>query len=77
MDVCGGAAVEMPVHRVAIAKPFAAGKFEVTFNEWDACVSYRGCTNKVQDGDGGRKTPPALGLELLAVVLARADELIE
>src|SRR5262245_21890739 len=28
--------------RGTIAKPFAAGKFAVTFDEWDACVSGRG-----------------------------------
>ena len=30
---------EGPQHRVRIAKPFAAGKFAVTFAEWDACVA--------------------------------------
>ena len=35
---------ERPVHRVTIDKPFAIGVYEVTFQEWDACVA-----------DGGRK----------------------
>lgn len=30
-------------HEVAIAKPFAISRFEVTFAEWDACVSAKGC----------------------------------
>ncbi len=30
---------EGPQRRVTIAKPFAVGKFEVTFAEWDACVA--------------------------------------
>ena len=34
---------ERPVHRVTIARPFAVGVYEVTFGEWDACVSDRGC----------------------------------
>src|SRR5688572_33410 len=34
---------EGPQHPVTIARPFAAGKFEITFAEWDACVSDRGC----------------------------------
>ena len=34
---------EGPVHRVTIARPFAAGVYEVTFDEWDACVSDGGC----------------------------------
>ena len=34
---------EGPVHRVTIAKPFAVGKYEVMFAEWDACVADGGC----------------------------------
>ena len=34
---------EKPVHRVTIAAPFAVGKYEVTFAEWDACVADGGC----------------------------------
>jgi len=32
-------ASERPQHEVTIAKPFAVSKFEVTFEEWDACVA--------------------------------------
>ncbi len=42
-----GAENEKPVHRVIIAKPFAVGRFEVTQNEWIACVSDSGCDKKV------------------------------
>ena len=31
---------EGPQHEVTIAKPFAVSKFEVTFDDWDACVAY-------------------------------------
>ena len=34
---------ESPLHEVAIARPFAVGKFLVTFAEWDACVADGGC----------------------------------
>jgi formylglycine-generating enzyme required for sulfatase activity len=34
---------EKPVHKVTIAKPFAAGKFEVTVGEYLACVAGRAC----------------------------------
>ena len=34
---------EGPVHQVVFAEPFAVGVFEVTFAEWDACVSAGGC----------------------------------
>ena len=34
---------EMPIHRVTISEPFAVGKYEVTFAEWEACVADGGC----------------------------------
>jgi hypothetical protein len=34
---------EGPQHRVTIARPFAVSKYDVTFNDWDACVSVGGC----------------------------------
>ncbi|MGP0088946.1 MAG: SUMF1/EgtB/PvdO family nonheme iron enzyme [Xanthobacteraceae bacterium] len=34
---------ELPQHSVAISKPFAVGRFAVTFDEWDACVVDGGC----------------------------------
>ena len=38
-----GNRAEEPQHRVTIAEPFAVGVYEVTFVEWDACVSGGGC----------------------------------
>ena len=43
---------ERPVHRVTIARPFAVGVYEVTFGEWDACVSGGGCGG-YRPGDRG------------------------
>jgi formylglycine-generating enzyme required for sulfatase activity len=34
---------EGPQHKVAIALPFAVGRFAVTFEQWDACVALGGC----------------------------------
>ena len=34
---------EGPVHEVTIARSFAVGVYEVTFEAWDACVSGGGC----------------------------------
>jgi formylglycine-generating enzyme required for sulfatase activity len=34
---------ESPQHEVTFAKPFAVGRFAVTFAEWDACVDAGGC----------------------------------
>jgi formylglycine-generating enzyme required for sulfatase activity len=36
-------ASEGPQHEVAVATPFAVSKFEVTFEEWDACVAAAAC----------------------------------
>jgi formylglycine-generating enzyme required for sulfatase activity len=38
--------------RVTITRPFAVGKFAVTFDQWDACVTDGGC-NRYQPPDRG------------------------
>ena len=38
-----GYPAEHPHHNVKIAKPFAVGKFEVTRDDWEACVAMGGC----------------------------------
>lgn len=38
------------LNQVNIAYPLAVGKFEVTFDEWDACVADGGCSNKPAEG---------------------------
>ena len=45
---------EGPPHEVTIAKPFAVSKFEVTFEEWDACVAAAACPRFQTVGDAGR-----------------------
>ena len=49
---------EGPQRRVTIAEPFAVGVYEVTFREWDTCVSEGGCNGYRPDdlgwGRGGR-----------------------
>ena len=51
---------EGPQHSVTIARPFAAGKYEVTFDEWDACVAAGGCRHKPYDWGWGRGTQPVV-----------------
>ncbi len=34
---------EFPVHEVAISQAFAVSKYEVTFEDWDACLAGGGC----------------------------------
>jgi len=36
-------ASERPQHEVTITKPFAVSKFQVTFEDWDACVAAVAC----------------------------------
>ena len=45
---------EGPIHRVTIPEAFAVGKYAVTFDEWDACVSAGGCSHKPEDKGRGR-----------------------
>lgn len=45
--------VDKGTHRdVTIAKPFAVGKFEVTFGEWKACVADGGCNGRIHNDLG-------------------------
>ena len=53
---------EGPQHPVRITSPFAAGKFEVTFDEWDACVRDRGCTLNPSDQGWGRGKRPVINV---------------
>ena len=53
---------ENPVRRVTIAKPFAIGRREVTFDEWDRCVDAGGCKNRPSDRDWGRGERPAINV---------------
>ena len=43
-----------PPHQVTIREPFAVGKYEVTFAEWEACVAGGGCTSNRWPDDRGR-----------------------
>ena len=58
----GRNADEGPQRKVTIAKPFAAGKFEVTFAQWDACVAARGCAHKPSDQGWGRGNRPVINV---------------
>ena len=53
---------EGPQRKVTIARPFAVGKFEVTFDEWAACVADGGCTHKPSDSGWGRGRRPVIGV---------------
>jgi len=52
---------EGPRHKVTIARPFAVGKVEVTFAEWDACVAGGGCNGyEPKDKGWGRGRRPVI-----------------
>jgi formylglycine-generating enzyme required for sulfatase activity len=54
---------ERPQHKVTISRPFAVGRFAVTFDEWDACVAARGCKNhRPSDRGWGRGRRPVINL---------------
>ncbi len=54
---------EGPQHEVRIAKPFAVGRFAVTFAEWDACVAAGGCGGHKPDDEGwGREDRPVINV---------------
>jgi formylglycine-generating enzyme required for sulfatase activity len=47
---------EGPQHEVVIAQPFAVSKFELTFDQWDSCVQYGGCTRAASPFGAGRQS---------------------
>jgi formylglycine-generating enzyme required for sulfatase activity len=53
---------EGPQHKVTIAKPFAVSKFEVTWEEWDACAKYRGCPQDIPDSAWGHEKRPVINV---------------
>jgi formylglycine-generating enzyme required for sulfatase activity len=53
---------EGPQHRVTFPRAFAVGKFEVTFDEWDACVDAGGCRHRPGDEGWGRGRRPVINV---------------
>jgi formylglycine-generating enzyme required for sulfatase activity len=54
---------EAPRHTVTITRPFAVGRFAVTFAEWDACAENGGCGGeKPGDHDWGRDSRPVINV---------------
>jgi len=53
---------ELPEHRVKIARPFAIGRYEVTFDEWQACLDAGACEHEPDDHKWGRGRRPVINL---------------
>ena len=51
---------EQPARTVNIGQPFAIGIHEVTFAQWDACVSAGGCRQSPTDNGWGRENRPVI-----------------
>ncbi len=49
-----------PQNDVTIARPFAVAKFQLTFDEWDACAAHGDCAQGVSDGGWGRGRQPVI-----------------
>ena len=51
---------EGPVHEVTIAEPFAVGRYEVMFDEWEACRLATECSHGPDDHGWGRGNRPVI-----------------
>jgi len=56
-----GSEIEQPQHEVTIGKPFAVGKTEITFAQWDACVRAGPCP-RASDNGWGRGNRPVINV---------------
>ena len=63
MGLGGTTEAENPRHRVTIRKPFAIGRYEVSFNEWEACMTDGGCDHDPDDHKWGRGTRPVINVK--------------
>jgi formylglycine-generating enzyme required for sulfatase activity len=52
---------EAPPHAVTL-QPFAASETEITFEQWDACVTAGGCTSRGSDNNWGRGKRPKINV---------------
>ena len=52
---------ELPVHTVDVPR-FALSKYELTFEQWDACVDAGGCSYRAHDRGWGRGDRPVIRL---------------
>ncbi len=53
---------EHPDHPVIIGRQFAIAKFELTFAEWDTCVTYGDCEANIDDSGWGRGRQPVINV---------------
>ena len=54
------AELELPKHQVSFLRPFAVSKYEITFEDWDACVTGGGCNGYRANDWWGRGQQPVV-----------------
>ena len=57
---------ERPPHKVTFARPFAIGRYEVTFDEWQACYDAGGCSVMPADHQWGAGKRPIINIKWAA-----------
>ena len=55
---------ELPVSKITITKSLAVSRYEVTFDQWDACFNSGGCSKKPSDRGWGRDSRPVINILL-------------
>ena len=75
-------AAEKPQRAVTLDDAFAIGIYEVTLEEWDACVTAGGCSQRPPDNGWGRGRRPAIMVswndaQEYVSWLSRADGVVE
>lgn len=58
----GAGADEGPARTVSIGKKFAVSRYEITFDDWDACVKARRCGHRPADEGWGRSRRPVINV---------------
>jgi formylglycine-generating enzyme required for sulfatase activity len=53
---------EHPQHAVTITRPFAVAKYELSFDEWDACATFGDCSAGISAEGGQRGKHPVINV---------------
>ncbi|TAN56189.1 MAG: hypothetical protein EPN20_19205, partial [Magnetospirillum sp.] len=61
-DDAGFSKNETPEMEIGIPRPFALGRTEVTFDDWDRCVEARACRPVADDHGWGRARRPIINI---------------
>jgi formylglycine-generating enzyme required for sulfatase activity len=62
MGLNGRRKAERPAHRVSISAPFAVGRYEITFNQWYACLKDQVCIHNPNDHNWGTDGRPVINV---------------